>query len=221
MHETNGTLPDGRFIKTIGRPFVWNEIALIIKYKRLEIRKMHMEYKTKDNKVLSIDIKKIEFGAVIVLSFISDESTIKMHIYITPHGAPSLPDLREPDIIDAQINVKLPKNKANAERVTLNDIFTKLGIEKFWEKVENFVMKLDDAYQAPQKRAAYQDPQERKEYIQKQKEYIQKQKEYIQKQKEYIQKQKEDMQKQKEDSKEKVQADMEKLNKALSEIDNI
>ena len=91
-------------------------------------------------------IKKEAFGAVIVFSFISEESTIKMHIYITPHGAPALPDLREPDIIDGQINIKLPKNKADAKRITIDDIFAKLGIEKFWEKAGKFEKKFQTAF---------------------------------------------------------------------------
>lgn len=138
-YEKIGNLPDGRLRKTAGAPTCeWNHIASAIKSKYLEITYSGLEYTTKDNKVISIGIKKEAFGAVIKFSFISEEATIKMHIYITPHGTPALPDLREPDIIDAQINVKLPKNKADAKRITMDDIFAKLGIEKFWEKATNF-----------------------------------------------------------------------------------
>ena len=154
-------LSDGRLIKTRGAPLGYmDNIASAIKYNYIWRK---LEYTTKDKKVLSIGTIKAAFGAVIILSFTGEESTIKMHIYITPHGAPSLPDLREPDIIDAQINVKLPKNKADAQKVTLDDIFAKLGIENFWEKTEIFVKKSHAAY-----RKAY--AQKRKEDMQKQKE---------------------------------------------------
>lgn len=146
-YEKIGNLPDGSLIKSTGSTTcIWNHIASAIKAKYLEITYSGLEYTTKDNKVLSIGIKKEAFGAVIKFSFISEEATIKMHIYITPHGAPALPDLREPDIIDAQINVKLPKNKADAQKITLNDIFAKLGIEKFWEKTANFEQEFLIAY---------------------------------------------------------------------------
>ena len=162
--ETIWNLSDVRNLSDGSAPScVWNHIASAIKSKRLEKAYTQLQYKTKDNKSLSIGIKKAAFGAVIILSFTGEESTIKMHIYITPHGVPSLPDLREPDIIDAQINVKLPKNKADAQKVTLDDIFAKLGIENFWEKTEIFVKKSHAAY--------------RKAYAQKIKEDRQKQKE--------------------------------------------
>ncbi len=162
--EAIGELPDGGLIKTIGVPLCeWNNIASAIKSKHLEKACTQLKYTTKDKKSISIGIKKAALGVVIVLSFISEESTIKMHIYITPHGAPTLPDLREPDIIDAQINVKLPKNKVDVKKITLDDIFAKLGIEKIWEKEEKFVQEFYAAYQE-----AYD--QKRKEDMQKQKE---------------------------------------------------
>lgn len=146
-YEKIGNLPNGSLRKTAGAPTCeWNHIASAVKSKYLEITYSGLEYTTKDNKVLSIGIKKEAFGAVIKFSFISEEATIKMQIYITPHGTPALPDLREPDIIDAQINVKLPKNKADAKRITMDDIFAKLGIEKFWEKAENFEQEFHEAY---------------------------------------------------------------------------
>lgn len=145
LEHNVGNLPNGILVKLKGAIGVWNDIASAIKSKRLEISYSSLEYTTKDNKSISIGIKKAAFGAVIVLSFIGDETTIKMHIYITPHGVPALPDLRESDIIDAQINVKLPKNKADAKKITLDDIFTKLGVEKFWEKTQNFE---DEVYAA-------------------------------------------------------------------------
>ena len=145
--EQIGNLSGGGFIQSAcGSPRSWNHIASVIKSKYLERAFTRLKYTTKDNNVLSMGIKKEAFGAVIVFLFISEESSIKMHIYITPHGAPDLPDLREPDIIDGQINIKLPKNKADAKRITIDDIFAKLGIEKFWEKAGKFEKKFQTAF---------------------------------------------------------------------------
>lgn len=192
--EKIGNLPDGGFIQIAGSsPNLWHYISSAIKSDRLESTQTSLKYKTKDNKILSIDIKKEAFGAVIVFSFISEESRIKMHIYITPHGAPALPDLREPDIIDAQVNVKLPKNKAIADRITIDDIFAKLGIERIWEKAENFEHEFYKSY-----RECYKSYNEV-----------------------FNNNQEEQHEKQIEASKEKVQADIEKLNKTLSELDSI
>ncbi|MBO7135323.1 MAG: hypothetical protein J6V73_01715, partial [Spirochaetaceae bacterium] len=168
--KTIGNLPDGGFIQIAGNsPHLWNHIALVIKSDLLESVQTSLKYRTKDNKVLSIDIKKKAFGAVIVLSFISEENTIKIHIYITPHGAPILPDLREPDIIDAQINVKLPKNKAVAVRITMDDIFAKLGIEKFLEKAENFVQEF---YKASDEVSSKNQEEQHKKQIEDSKEKV-------------------------------------------------